>query len=238
MVAAFVVILLTDSDSVILGHGVGAAVFALSLALPRIMPWVMGAVVATGVVMAPMIPDRLPDPFQKGPHLSWLTPSAALRLIIWRTAAKHIKEKPVLGGGFDTARGLYSKKDRVYYKFPDEIVGRPWGPVKYEPIPLHPHNGILQVWLELGAVGAVILLVLLLSVVRGIQRLVGDRVNKAAALAAMTTGLTIGSISFGVWQSWWLSSILLGGAFMAALLGPIDGTGPVSESPASEKDEI
>ena len=30
----------------------------------------------------------------------------------------------------------------------------------YEPIPLHPHNAVLQVWLELGAVGAAIILVL------------------------------------------------------------------------------
>jgi hypothetical protein len=39
-------------------------------------------------------------------------------------------------------------------------------------------------------------------------------------LALTTTALTIASISFGAWQSWWLGSVLLGVAFLAAVLAP------------------
>ncbi|MFQ5765265.1 MAG: DUF1674 domain-containing protein [Rhodospirillales bacterium] len=234
--AAVLLVLWSGSDTAIFGLAVGAAVFAAGLALPRQMTWILGVAVAAGVLTAPMIPDRLPDPMQQGPHLAWLTPSAAHRLVIWRTTAGHIKKKPLLGGGFDTARGLYSKKDKVELRFPKGVLGRSFGPTWYEPIPLHPHNAILQVWLELGAVGAAILVALLLAVIRAVHRLVDDTRDRAIALGAIATGLAIASISFGAWQSWWVTSMLLAGIFMVSVLSPLAGPGrtrmPQPEAPA------
>lgn len=227
-------ILLSDSDSVIFGVAAGAGAFALGLAWPRMMPWVLGALVSAGVLLAPMIPERLPDPMKPGPYLSWLSPSAAQRLVIWRTAVGHIEKKPVLGEGFDATRSLYGKKDRVLLRFPDEIMGRPWGPTIFEPIPLHPHNGILQVWLELGAVGALILLGVLWAVIQSIRRFLDDKIHRAAALGAFTGWLGIASISFGAWQSWWLASILFGAAFMVSVTGPLQPTSMKKNGPASE----
>jgi len=206
--------------AVVMALAAGGCVFALGWAFPRIMPWALAGVVALGVVFAPLIPGLLPNPFEKGPHLRWLNPSSAQRIVIWNNAVVHIREKPVLGAGFDATRALYGKKDRVVYKFPDEIAGRPWGPTIHEPIPLHPHNAVLQVWLELGAVGAAIILVLLLAVIRAIDRTIEDRISRAAALGALTTGLVVASISFGIWQSWWLASILLTATFMVTVLAP------------------
>ena len=145
--------------AVVMALVAGVCVFILGWCLPRIMPWALAGVVALGLVFAPLVLGLLPNPFEKGPHLRWLNPSSAQRIIIWNNAVVHIKEKPVLGAGFDATRALYGKKDRVVYKFPDEIAGQPWGPTMYESIPLHPHNAVLQVWLELGAVGAAIILV-------------------------------------------------------------------------------
>lgn len=206
--------------AVVMALAAGGCVFALGWAFPRIMPWALAGVVALGVVFAPLIPGLLPNPFEKGPHLRWLNPSSAQRIVIWNNAVVHIREKPVLGAGFDATRALYGKKDRVVYKFPDEIAGRPWGPTIHEPIPLHPHNAVLQVWLELGAVGAAIILVLLLAIIRAIDRTIKDRISRAAALGALTTGLVVASISFGIWQSWWLASILLTATFMVTVLAP------------------
>ncbi|MCH7550172.1 MAG: DUF1674 domain-containing protein [Proteobacteria bacterium] len=206
--------------AVVIALVAGGCVFVLGWWLPRFMPWALAGVVALGVVFAPLIPGLLPSPFEKGPHLRWLNPSSAQRIVIWNNAVVHIREKPVLGAGFDATRALYGKKDRVVYKFPDEIAGRPWGPTIHEPIPLHPHNAVLQVWLELGAVGAAIILVLLLAIIRAIDRTIEDRISRAAALGALTTGLVVASISFGIWQSWWLASILLTATFMVTVLAP------------------
>ncbi len=158
--------------------------------------------------------------------------------IIWNYAVGHIKGKPLAGSGFDATRGLYSQKDRIELRFPDNAGGKNWGPIWYEPIPLHPHNAILQVWLELGAFGALILLALLVSVVRAIARFIEDRLARAVALGSLTTGLAIASISFGIWQSWWLGSILLGGAFLVAVLAPSfggKGRGRIAPDDGEEK---
>ncbi len=221
--AVFSLFLFGDADAVVFGLVAGTAVFAAGLALPRHMPRILGVVIAVGVLTAPMVPGLLPDPQQPGPQQSWLTPSAAHRIIIWNVAAGHIKDKPIAGGGFDTTRGLYSQKDRIVLRFPDRADGQKWGPTFYEPIPLHPHNGVLQVWLELGALGALIVLVLLVSVVRAIDRFIEARLARAVALGSLTTGLAIASISFGIWQSWWLGAILLSTAFTVAVLAPSFG---------------
>ncbi len=183
------------------------------------MPKLVGLLVAVGVITAPMVPGLFPDPLKPGQNLSWLSPSAAHRILIWQNTFGHIKQKPLLGGGFDTAPPLYGIEDRVLYTFPQEIVGEVFQ-VQYEPIPLHPHNAVLQVWLELGAVSALIGLGLLLSILRAIGRMKHSRLTRAAAYSMFTAGLALASISFGIWQSWWLSSILLSAAFLISALPP------------------
>lgn len=210
-------VLLTYADAVVLSFAVGAVVFAATLARPRWAPWALGVVVAVGVLAAPLVPGLMPNPLVSGPNLSWLTPSSAHRIVIWKNTVDHIEQKPILGGGFDTARGLYSTKDRVQYAFPKEISGQAYT-VRYEPIPLHPHNAPLQVWLELGAVGALIALGLLLSIIRAINRRIENRTCRAAAYSLFTTALSLSSISFGIWQGWWLSAIMLGAAFLISAL--------------------
>jgi O-antigen ligase len=235
--AGFSLLLLSNSDAVGFGIVAGAAIFAAGLALPRHMPRILGVVIAVGVLAAPMVPGLLPDPQKPGPNQSWLTASAAHRIIIWNYAVGHIKGKPIAGSGFDATRGLYSPEDKIVLRFPDRPDGQKWGPTNYEPIPLHPHNAILQVWLELGVIGALIVLVLLVSVVRAISLFIEARLARAVALGSLTTGLAIASISFGIWQSWWLGSILLGGAFMVAVLAPSFGGKGRGKTPPGDGEE-
>ena len=207
----------TYADAVVLSFAVGAVVFTATLAWPRWAPWVLGAGVALGVLVTPAIPGLLPNPLMMKTKLSWLSSSSAHRIVIWNNTVGHIKQKPLLGGGFDTARGLYNNKDRVTYTFPKGINGD-FFQVQYEPIPLHPHNAILQLWLELGAVGALVGLGLLLSILRAIDRGIKNRTSRAVAFGLFTTALSLGSVSFGIWQGWWLSSILLSASFLISSL--------------------
>ena len=87
-----------------------------------------------------------------------------------------------------------------------------------EPIPLHPHNAILQVWLELGAVGAGFLAFFLVEILHLVQRVTQNRWEAAVCYGIFTSGLTISSLSYGIWQSWWLASLLLAAAFMAVIV--------------------
>ena len=231
IVIAFALFLLSDSDAVIVSMVAGAVVFGAVLVLPRTVPLILAAMIAAGVAVTPLVPGLLPNPLEPDTKLTWLSMSAAHRIVIWKNTVPHIKGKPVLGGGFDTTRALY--KDRVEYRFPKGTPGKALV-TAYEPIPLHPHNGVLQVWLELGLAGALILLGLLLTVIRAIAAGVDERTSRAGALAMVTTALTIASISFGAWQSWWLASILLAAAFLAVVTLPAAGAAGTGESATVE----
>jgi len=103
------------------------------------------------------------------------------RLDIWSFAAAKVVERPWTGWGLDASRTFGSA------------------------ISLHTHDAALQVWLELGAVGAVIAAAFWIgvwSLIEGLAR--RDRAAAAAAAGAAVAYLTIGGLSFGVWQEWWL----------------------------------
>ena len=87
-----------------------------------------------------------------------------------------------------------------------------------ESLPLHPHDGWLQIWLELGGIGAGLVALLLWTVVSRLGRLRAAPSAQATAAATLVAGLTICSVSFGVWQSWWLSSLWIAAAMTAPLL--------------------
>ena len=85
-------------------------------------------------------------------------------------------------------------------------------------IPLHTHDGALQVWLELGAVGALLMATAWLFLLKAIYDLVEvDRRLAAVAAASACAYLMIGAVSFGVWQEWWLALGALAFAVIVAL---------------------
>ncbi|MBE7217382.1 MAG: O-antigen ligase family protein [Caulobacteraceae bacterium] len=104
------------------------------------------------------------------------------RLEIWRFVAARIGERPLLGWGLDASRI--------------------WPGI----VPLHPHDGALQLWLELGAPGA-----LMAALVFGwlFSCLAGERTRDpalaAAGAASAVAYVVIGALSFGIWQEWWLA---------------------------------
>ena len=69
---------------------------------------------------------------------------------------------------------------------------------------MHPHNAALQIWMELGLIGAVAAALVWAAVFSGLSR-PRPSAPAAAACAATTAYLTFGAVSFGVWQEWWLA---------------------------------
>lgn len=108
-------------------------------------------------------------------------PSWDARLNIWAHAANLTVDHALRGWGFDAAR-----------TFPG--------------IPLHTHNAPLQLWLELGSIGAALTAAFFAWI---LYRIVGwtdlDRRDGAMATASLTAFLVIGGVSFGVWQEWWIA---------------------------------
>ena len=188
---------------------------------------VMRAIVGGGVIIlmfaAPLIPGQLPATNTIGDELPFLSNSALHRILIWKVAARHIAEDPVAGLGMDTTRSLYGKETKVTIKYPPAETGVPLTDAKFEPIPLHPHNSILQIWLELGGIGIAGLAWIVVAMIR----MTGHRRKQAPSVIPIIMGfyvssLVITSLSFGAWQSWWVATLWLAATLLVAQLPPTE----------------
>ena len=133
-----------------------------------------------------------------------LPTSAQHRVEIWHFAAERAAERPILGNGFDASRHLANDGAVSAFQEPGQSV-----------IPLHPHSLFLQVWLELGLVGAAILIAALVAV--AVRLWAAGRLTDNADIALAAALLTMLNVAYGAWQAWWLSVLIL--AVVLATLG-------------------
>ncbi len=205
LVAVFGLLTHLGSLASTLAYACGLVVFILGWTARRHTGLALAAVVAIGIAFAPLLPPWLPtvetakkveQRMQRMPPQ--LRGSLARRLEIWRFVAASIGERPLLGWGLDSSR---DKKP---------------GPF------MHPHNAALQWWLELGAVGATLAAILVVWLIFAASRVNAgggtSRVEAAACLAQITTGLGIAFASYGIWQSLWLSTLWLSAVFTVLIV--------------------
>ncbi|MEO3431173.1 O-antigen ligase family protein [Pelagibius sp. CAU 1746] len=125
------------------------------------------------------------------------------RLHIWSVVSERFSERPIFGWGFDSSPALPAGDAQPF---------RTGGKI----IPSHPHNGGLQILVELGLIGGLMTLGLLAVVAGRIDRLAPAQ--RSAAAAMTVTLLGIACTAYGIWQSHWLSVIGAAAAIFVALL--------------------
>lgn len=143
-----------------------------------------------------------------------LPQSVIPRLFIWDFAAKKSLERPVLGWGMNASRVIPGGGEKfVVY---DARIGD--GKLKQlyndSLLPLHPHNQAIQIWLELGGVGAVIV-----ALFGGIflLRLASLAPAETTLFGLIVSYLIFALSSFGVWQNWWVATLFLAAALWRTL---------------------
>nr|WP_314072168.1 O-antigen ligase family protein [uncultured Roseococcus sp.] len=147
------------------------------------LPWILQA-------LLPLDAGRLPE-------------SAAHRLLIWDFVAQRIQEAPFLGWGMDASRAIpggTGNPDAATLAAFGLTAKREWF-AGAQLLPLHPHNLALQVWLELGAIGALLM--------AGLLAMLALASRGGAACGAYAAGLVIAMLSYGAWQYWWVAALLL-----------------------------
>jgi O-antigen ligase len=156
------------------------------------------------------------------------------RMEIWNFAAHRALDRPIAGWGLDGARWIPGGNEDVVLATCG-LASNPHYVLRGNALPLHTHSAPLQIWLELGGVGAVLCAALVLWVAaraEAVCRAARDRAVLAVMLAAM---FPVAFVSYGVWQSWWIAACLLIGAFIRAGLGKPEPARPLAERPPAAR---
>jgi exopolysaccharide production protein ExoQ len=151
---------------------------------------------ALGTVLAfvLIVPIAIVASDEGGTSSHWLKHSAQHRVEIWHFAAEHTLDRPLLGHGFNASRCVPNGDAVSEFLPPGQSL-----------IPLHPHDAFLQIWLELGAVGAVIVAAGLVAMLRAVGRWPTDMAR--FILPGYAAGIVVAALAFGIWQSWWMATI-------------------------------
>jgi O-antigen ligase len=186
---------LSDSGAAKLGLMVAALVFWIARRLPRPTLKLAAVAAVATVGLAPVlggIADRL---IPTSAHARLADNHSRDRVDNWLSFGAAVREQPLLGAGFGASPRMGEMT--VATQVPAErrtllAVG-------------HPHNAALQVWTELGSVGAVLGLAVLLLVLRSQRDTPAKKLAQRLALFAAVAA--VGLVGHGAWQGWWSAAI-------------------------------
>jgi len=177
--------------------GAGGFFFALGYRWPRSTILMITLAYLTMLLLAPLLLPNLVAPLD-GDNLPF---SWAWRVKMWPYTGAQIGMHPFIGWGLDASR-----------TFTHDVFKMHGYTLNY--LSYHPHDFGLQVWLETGLVGALILgMAILLFGLRlaGISSLTHPQGAAIAGSAAVY--LVFFSVTYGAWQEWLWASV----AWVAAL---------------------
>jgi O-antigen ligase len=186
------------------GLALGCCATLLALNFPRVAIGTLSASCAVIVICAPLLYPflaKLAIGLAPGGHLPM---SYGRRVQMWNFAADLIAQKPLAGWGV----GASSTFDKIV-----RFEGFDWPQIQ-----LHPHAAPLHIWLETGAVGA--LLASAAIIAAGGAALSAFGRHKAAA-SAFVGGMTFLALHWGlshaIWREWMWTSFAAVIAFSLAL---------------------
>jgi O-antigen ligase len=212
-VLAFVLLanaLFLEAYAVFIALVAGFAAFLAVYLWPRAGLTLIGVAAVGYLLLAPTI-HIWPSFGVDAPSTEWQA-----RAALWRDTSHRIYDNLVLGHGFASARQI------------SPVVGETDGPQR--PVPAGPHNLFLQIWYELGLVGAILFSALFVVVLGDAGRARIGRIERGLAASLFVVFLTIGTASFGLWEAWWLAAVWLG----VGLLGLANDAAPPTADLAAE----
>lgn len=178
VIATFLLPFAFDINAVTLSVLLGGAVLVAMKFMPRVTPK-LGAIAIVPVVLSSIFVVLWADQAGVIAKLKHHLPESwDQRLDIWNWSSHQAAQKLWTGHGMDSARTFVGK------------------------IPLHTHDFAIQLWLELGFLGALF---------GGLfWAFLFWREHRAIPLAMAVVFLFISAVSFGVWQEWWIALGILG----------------------------
>ena len=224
LLSASILLVLSPMFAAFIGFAVGVFAFLLAYLFGRKILFVVCFVASLTILFSPLIAtsdlySNYVQTYETSLPLSWQH-----RLAIWRYVSSRALERPLIGHGFDASRYIGRDAGTAILKEPTP----PHRPYIAGQLPLHPHNMALQLWLELGLVGVLLCIWLLLQIVVFLSTHLRSRVLVAMASGTLCSFLTIALLSHGIWQSWWLATAWLAVAAGVIAVRYLAGEEPVA----------
>ena len=174
----------------------GAVLFVIALAAPRVGLGLLAAGLAVLLVTAPWTGSILSRDLPADTTVTLQEEHAEHRLVIWNAFEKRGFDHPLLGHGFDASFKVATSP---------RPGGAPPPPDSARIVDFHPHDIILQFWIELGLLGLATAAVVCCFLLAKLAPRRG--VPLASRLGLFVTVIGIGLVGLSAWQPWWLASI-------------------------------
>lgn len=188
-----------DVDSLVVAFSAAILVYYTLSFAPRLMPRLVSGGMIMGAWIAPFMAYHSLSSPKLEALVSKLPSSWEQRVHIWHFVAEKIYEKPLLGWGFFSAR-----------YFPGGSDSFPLASGLCIKIPMHPHNFLLQLWLDFGVIAPLFITAMVIL----LWRYTRQHPSCARVFYPMATAyFTLELFSFSVWQSWLLAMVFISGIF-------------------------
>ncbi|WP_293868538.1 O-antigen ligase family protein [uncultured Alsobacter sp.] len=187
----------SESETAKLALIVGLAAGLVFLLRWRWLVAALAVAVALFVMMQPFWPTILDNVLSQSALDALQQGHARERLVIWRSFAAAVGMKPIFGFGFDSSGTIGFGP--LLSLFPEALrVG-----IRDS----HPHNMALQIWVELGVVGAALAAFALARATLLMGRHTPSA--RAAAAACIGSALLVAAVGYGAWQAWWVTALAM-----------------------------
>lgn len=152
---------------------------------------IIGGLIALAIMTAPFVFQMI----AAGANAATATNSIQYRQAIWQRVLEIMWEKPIFGAGVGMLR---THRERITEGvFANQFY-----------VPNHPHNMLLQLWVETGLVGAIVMSSVVILAAFRLPR--PDALGPAAPRIAAIVGVAMASwVSFDLWNEWWWAVLSL-----------------------------
>ncbi|WP_146055874.1 O-antigen ligase family protein [Bosea psychrotolerans] len=197
LVAVFVTaaIMAGESGAAKLGLMLMAASWLVALALPRLALAGVAVAFVAMMAIAPVLGPLADRVLPAGVYEQLARAHARDRVEIWLSFGEAIRARPLTGFGFGTSAALRTHPAAAAVSEPHRLlldVG-------------HPHNAFLQVWVETGLIGVLLISAAGLAFLGRLRHMPARAL--APRLAVVAAALGVASVGHGAWQGWWIAAL-------------------------------
>ncbi len=150
------------------------------------------AIILTLMLIAPFVIPHIYDNFAESIHGMPMMAQgyAGHRLEIWDYVARYALQNPFYGFGIEATRMVTDFESKQNFDMVDTV--------------LHPHNFVLQIWMEFGVIGILIAMSLIYYALTYVQKNYNLDQQKII-LPTMMAVLGASAMAHGIWQGWWVA---------------------------------